>query len=176
MALTDPFTREINTKYVPLGITSSRRSDAIPPDQDIYGFLIGDWAIQSIAHKVDGSQISSEGSWSFRWILHGTAIEDVIGGNRIREDGVWHAGVGIRFYDAADRVWRLTYVEPFTNTVKLLTAQKRGDTIVQTVQGPGPAETWCFESIQPDSFHWISRVADVDARARVDQEIFARRA
>jgi hypothetical protein len=112
-----------------------------------------------------------------RWVLRGAAIQDVIGADALAKNGTFIGGTTVRFYDGIDRSWRVTYVEPISNTVVLLSARKVGSRIVQTViEGfrVGDMETWTFDTITPESYNWIDRVRE-HGTWRTEQEIFATR-
>ena len=174
-----PFTAPNDLHLVPLGLTAALGSARIPASKNIYKSFVGDWTIRSVAYPMHGPSKMTAGRWSFRWILGGSAMEDVIGADDRDARGVWRAGVGVRFYDSAAHLWRISYVEPFTNDVILLTARRIGPNIVQTVVGgtvdPQVQETWTFEEIAPDSFRWIDRIRKHGGAWRVEQEIFATR-
>lgn len=173
--MTTFFTSPTNANLVPLGLVAARRSPRIPASEDIYAPLIGDWTIRSVVHRKDGTGVETHGQWSFRWVLNGSAIEDVIGADTADANGIWQAGIALRFYDDADKTWRVTYVEPFTRTIVLLTARKVGHHIIQTNDERNTAETWTFEEMTPQSFYWVDRVRQYDGTMWVQQEIFATR-
>lgn len=161
-------------RLVPLGLTSEHRNVQIPQSADFFGALIGDWKIRSVFHE-KGRSVEVDGIWSFRWILNGTAVEDVIGTAQQNASAIFKGGVAIRYYQPATKTWLQTYIEPISNSVTQLTVRKEGHRIVQTVHGSKPVETWTFENIGPQSFYWVDRFAEANGSARVYQEIFATR-
>ncbi|MHB8355060.1 MAG: hypothetical protein ACYDDQ_00005 [Vulcanimicrobiaceae bacterium] len=123
-----------DNRMIPLGLVAATRSAAIPPEDDYYGPMIGDWNIRSVIHQSDGSEQTSLGVWSFRWVLSGIAIQDVIGARAPGEHGNWYAGITLRYYEPKNRGWRIVYVEPFTASVESLLARREGTEIVQRSQ------------------------------------------
>jgi uncharacterized protein len=172
-----PFAPPSDLRLVPLGLTAARMGPNVPESRDIYAPMIGDWKILSVTYATNGVKHRTNGHWSFRWVLHGSAIQDVIGADVVAKNGTFIGGTTVRFYDRADGSWRVTYVEPISNTVVLLSARQVGSSIVQTVIGGfrvGDMETWTFDKITPDSYHWIDRVWQ-HGSWRTEQEIFATR-
>jgi hypothetical protein len=43
----------------------------------LYGWLIGDWAMQAVIYADDGTQHTGRGEIHFGWVLEGRAIQDV---------------------------------------------------------------------------------------------------
>ena len=43
----------------------------------LYGWLIGDWAMDAVIPMADGSTHTGPGEISFAWVLEGRAIQDV---------------------------------------------------------------------------------------------------
>lgn len=162
-------------RSVPLGLAAEHRNAEIPASDDFFGPMIGDWKIRSVFHTKHGV-VEVQGIWSFRRILNGTAVEDVIATVKQDDDKFFRGGVAVRYYQPSTRTWLQTYIEPISNTVQKLIGRKEGERIVQTVQGSNPVETWTFEKFSPNSFYWVDRFAAGNGNpARVDQEIFATR-
>src|SRR5262245_48388423 len=55
---------------------TSRLPD-IHPEDDLYGFCIGSWELDVIAHPEDGNDTHSTGEAHFARVLDGRAVQDV---------------------------------------------------------------------------------------------------
>jgi hypothetical protein len=161
-------------KLVPIGLAAAHRNEQIPPDHDFFGPLVGDWNVKSIVHKKDGTRSEWDGVWSFRWILNGSAIEDVLSAKEQNPDQLLLAAIGLRSYDPTNQTWRMINFEPFSNTIQELRVVRAGGKLVETVLGSDPVETWTFENITPASFYWVDRYAERTG-IRVQQEILGTR-
>ena len=162
-------------KSVPLGLAAEHRNAEIPASDDFFGPMIGDWKIRSVFHQKHRI-VEVRGIWSFRWILNGTAVEDVIATVKQDNNKFFRGGVAVRYYQPSTKTWLQTYIEPISNTVQEVIGRKERGRIVQTVQGSNPVETWTFEKITANSFYWVDRyAAGKGSPARVGQEIFGTR-
>ena len=56
---------------------SDSRSDKIPEDRDIFGALIGEWAIVWMDHLGTAQERKVPGEWIFSRVLDGSAVQDV---------------------------------------------------------------------------------------------------
>jgi len=43
----------------------------------LYGWLVGDWTMETVMHTPDGKTNERQGKISFAWVLEGRAIQDV---------------------------------------------------------------------------------------------------
>ena len=59
----------------------------------LYGWLIGDWTMEAVIDRDDGTRYHGTGSIHFGWVLEGRAIQDVW-----ILPGVFH-GTTLRVYD-----------------------------------------------------------------------------
>ena len=85
------------------------------PDMDLkeklmlFGQFVGDWDIVECRYtQADGTEVKMSGEVHFRWILGGTAIQDVWMGSRKDSQTVTLFGATIRFYDPKIDAWRST--------------------------------------------------------------------
>lgn len=151
------------------------RHPSLSGEDAIYSGLIGDWSIRSVSHGSDGKR-TSVGTWQFRWVLEGLAIEDVIQGH-VMPGSTYVGGIALRFYDTQQKLWRIVYVEPPTNTIIELAARRSGIKIVQEGRSGKKSHRWTFERIAAHSFYWTERVSSDGGKTwRLAQEIHANRA
>ena len=137
----------------------------------LYGWLIGDWEMDSIIHKDDGTTQSGRGEIHFGWVLEGRAIQDVW-----VLPGVFY-GTTLRIYDPALDAWHIQWSDPLRQVYARQIGRKRGNDIVQ--EGTDHAGThvrWSFTEIMPSSFHWLGeRSPDGGKTWQLQAEFFARR-
>jgi hypothetical protein len=156
----------------------------------MFGQLVGSWAVEIVDHQPDGTQWPGRGEWHFSWILQGRAIQDVwISPPRAeRPAALEHAfknrfGTTIRVYDATSRVWHVTWNNPPNGDHVDLTAPvtdeslASGSQIVQEGRLPdGTRKRWSFRDITRDSFRWLGEASRDEGRSwQIEQEMWARR-
>lgn len=163
-------------------IPTSRSSD-IPPEDDVYGFLVGSWALDVVAYPDEGNATHSTGEAHFARVLDGRAIQDVFI-NPQRTDrtpdspkfGNWY-GTTFRYFDPAIHAWRVFWFNPDDGVRAELIARRRGSDIVQEGHFPdGTPIRWTFSEITPDSCHWRGERLEPDGKTwRLQVEFQARR-
>jgi hypothetical protein len=153
-------------------------------DGRLYAGLIGSWEVEVIDYDAGGNRRTSAGEWHFGWALEGRAVEDVFivpkraerrgsepprAGNRY--------GASIRYYDPAEKAWRLVWINPVTGASNSLVARKEGDAIVQEgLDRDGARIRWSFVAIERDRFHWVGEESvDGGATWRKGADFFGRR-
>jgi len=147
----------------------------------LFGQLVGDWEIESQWFLPDGVTPVGKGEIHFRWILNGTAIQDVFSG-RVENPppGFPSTGIGttIRFYDPKIDAWRVTWIVPSGSVIQNFVAQAVGDEIIlegKTVDGKYP-ERWILSEITAHSFEWRAVEShDNEKTWQITQKISARR-
>lgn len=162
---------------------SEGRSDEIPAEHDVYGWLVGGWHIDVIEYPDSGDVRRGTGEVHFAWALEGRAIQDVWimppRGARPRPRAAIgnRYGTTIRVYDPAHRVWRITWINPVTGKHNRLTGLQRDGEIVQNgVDDDGSLMRWRFIDIRPDAFRWLGESSvDGGASWRLAVEFLARR-
>jgi hypothetical protein len=166
-------------------------ADAPAPDRaaklGLYGWLIGSWEADVVAHSPDGASHRGEGEIHFGWALQGRAIQDVWMIPRLKDRrsdapvlpvaGNWY-GTTLRIYDPAMDAWRIYWIDPATNAFYAQIGRRRGPDIVQEgMTESGWMSRWRFTAIAPRSFHWLGEVSgDKGASWRLVVEVLARRA
>jgi uncharacterized protein len=158
-------------------------SSEIPREDRIYDRLIGSWKARVIDYDDDGSKREGRGEWHFGYVLEGRAVQDVwispsrverstnasIVGNRY--------GTSIRSYDAVEKRWHVTWINPVSGAINLLVARRDGGDIVQEGRDDdGNTMRWVFTDIEEDSARWYGeRSMDGGRTWRLDAEFFLRR-
>lgn len=134
-----------------------------------YGWLIGVWDVELIDFLEDGSRYEQRGEWHFSWTLEGRAIQDVlIAPRRSERNGSSSRlgdryGTSIRIYDANERLWRVTWINPVTGAHDELTGRKiDGDVVQQGMRSSGQSIRWVFTNITPDSCLWYGEALQAD--------------
>jgi hypothetical protein len=137
----------------------------------LYGWLIGDWEMDSVIHKDDGTKQSGHGAIHFGWVLEGRAIQDVW-----ILPGVFY-GTTLRIYDPGLDAWHILWSDPLHQVYMRQIGRARGDDIVQEGKDDASAGVrWSFTAVTPNSFRWLGeRSADGGATWKLQVEFFARR-
>ena len=150
-------------------LLSTQRSPIIPPEDDWFAPLLGDWAFDFR----DGGRVLS-GEWYFRRALGGTAIQDIFicpaRGTPPQPDGEY--GAAIRMFNAKAGCYDMAYC--CEGHVRLLTFVKEGERLVGT-PADNPAGKWVFCEIGVDTFHWQNCTVLEDGTWRVNSDVYARR-
>jgi hypothetical protein len=134
-----------------------------------YDWLIGVWDAELIDFLEDGSRHEQRGEWHFSWTLEGRAVQDVLIAprrfkrNRSGPRMADRYGTSIRFYDAKEKVWRITWINPVTGARDELTGRKIGADVVQEGRAPdGRPFRWVFTRITPKSCLWYGEILQAD--------------
>ena len=161
---------------------ASEHADAL----SLYGQFVGDWESEIITITPDGGRHHGQGEIYFGWILEGRAIQDVWMTPRRKDRrpgapvlpvaGNWY-GTTIRAYDPTQGAWRITWIDPATNSYRQQIGRKQGSDIVQEgTTDSGALSRWSFTEIRPNSFRWKAEVSsDKGATWRLVVEVFAHR-
>ena len=158
-------------------------SPDIDSDEDLYGFLIGDWQLDVVAHDDEGNVTHSTAEAHVAWVLDGRAILDTFINPR-RSDRTtdspkfanWY-GITFRFFDPAIRMWHVFWFNPEDGVRAELIARRRGNDVVQEGHFPdGTRIRWTFSEIMPDSCLWLGERLERDGKTwRLQVEFRARR-
>jgi hypothetical protein len=112
----------------------------------LYGQFVGSWDVES--------SLAGKGEWHFRWILGGTAIQDVIYPAGAPAD---KHGITVRTYEPRAGIWHLFYTCPSDGEYVLMTGRQEGDRIVQLgrrLDDPQHRLRWSFHEIRSNSYRW----------------------
>jgi hypothetical protein len=125
----------------------------------LFGQFVGDWNVDSVIIQQGDVRIRNKGEWHFRWILDGTAVQDVfqlhdVDGNRGSPPSSY--GTTVRVYDSQKDLWHVAYVSGTAHSIRRFEARRVGDEIVMDSADSGPRYRWVFSQIHEDSFHWRS--------------------
>ena len=151
------------------------RAPEIPPEADVYGWLIGDWELDVVYYLQDVRSRAIKGSAHFGWVLEGRAVQDVW---QYRVEGVSSTyGTTIRIFDATLGAWRVTWVNPITGWRDELIGRRVGEELVQIGRhADGTPIRWRFVEITNDSFRWLGEALNNDGETwRLEAEFHGRR-
>jgi hypothetical protein len=137
----------------------------------LYGWLIGDWAMDAIIHRDDGARHADRGEIHFGWVLEGRAIQDVW-----ILPGIFH-GTTLRVYDPSLDAWHILWIDPLRQFYVRQIGRARGKDIVQEGSDDAGGRTrWSFTEIAPHSFRWLGeRSADGGATWHLQADFHARK-
>lgn len=150
----------------------------------LYGWLIGNWEMDTVYHLPDGATRKGQGEIHFGWALQGRAIQDVWrvpGRNPDGPDDPSKSqmyGTTLRVYDPGIDAWHILWSDPVKQYYSRQIGRARNGEIVQEgTDDNGTLARWRFTEIEPDAFHWLGeRSADGGENWRLEVEFFVRRA
>jgi hypothetical protein len=155
----------------------------------LYGWLVGSWESEIIAHEESGARHTHRGEIHAGWVLEGRALQDVCmippraerradaPLPRLPVTGAWY-GTTLRVYDPGIDAWHIFWNDPATQFYARQIGRARGEDIVQEGKlENGAVLRWSFTRIKPQSFHWLGEVStDGGITWRLQVEVLARRA
>ncbi|MGK9232660.1 hypothetical protein KXS07_12760 [Inquilinus limosus] len=150
-------------------------ADGPAPDRaekmGLYGWLIGDWEMDTRLFAEDGTATPGRGEIHFGWALGGRAIQDVW-----ILPGVFF-GTTLRIYDPGLDAWHILWNDPLKQYYTRQIGRAEGRDIVQLGKDEsGAVIRWSFREITPDSFVWrADRSPDGEGDWRLLAEFRARR-
>lgn len=158
-----------------------QRSPEISEANDIYGWLIGSWDldVRYYGTKIDGLK----GEVHFERALEGRAVRDEwIMPPRaqrtpdLRKDQNMY-GTTLRVWDSNIRAWRVTWINPVTNSRDELIGRRVGDRPVQIgSHADSTPIRWIFSEISPNSFRWTGEALQPDGETwKLEGEFHATR-
>src|ERR1700732_181932 len=116
----------------------------------LYGWLIGDWEMDSVLHKEDGTTQRGRGEIHFGWVLQGRAIQDVW-----ILPGVFY-GTTLRVYDPGLEARHILWSDPLRQLYTRQIGRADGSDIVQIGKNDqGVMLRWRFVDTTPNSFRWL---------------------
>ena len=148
-------------------LTAAGRSAEIPADADVYGFLVGSWALD--VHRYSGVDLSHDGvrgELHAAWVLEGRAIQDV-----------WIMPERSARHPALPRGQITLSAEPDRKPLRTAGRPAIGSDIVQLgTRANRVATRWRFVEITADSFHWLGDALQPDgATWTLEGEFLTRR-
>jgi hypothetical protein len=162
-------------------------TDGPAPDRaekmGLYGWLIGQWEMDTVYHLDGGATRRSRGEIHFGWVLEGRAIQDVwivpARSEHRADPPAWgdFYGTTLRVYDPALDAWHILWNDPVKQYYSRQIGRRRGRDIVQEGKDDtGAAVRWSFTEITSDSFRWLGeRSPDGGTTWQLQAEFFARR-
>ena len=147
----------------------------IPPDADVYGWLVGSWNLDVVHYLADVRSRGIRGQAHFARVLEGRAVQDVW---IMKEDGIVNTyGTTLRVWDPSIQAWRVTWCNPITGRRNELVGRRAGRDLVQIgTHADGTPIRWIFTDITNDSFRWTGEVLEPDAAGwKLEAEFHARR-
>ena len=147
------------------------RSPEIPEAADVYGWLIGSWELDVRTYGEAVAAGSLKGEAHFEWVLEGRAVQDIWIMPRRTERTVEvdktknMYGTTLRVWDPAIQAWRVTWINPVSNSRDELIGRWIGEDIVQIgSHADGTPIRWIFTEITKDSFHWTGEALQPDGK------------
>jgi hypothetical protein len=127
--------------------------------------FVGTWDCDYASFKEDGTTEHAKGEVIFGWVLDGRAVQDIWTWIENGSSGERKLGTTVRFFDAKIGKWRITWIDPVSPTIKLLTGCAVGDRIVLEGKAEdGVWMRWSFNDIRKDSFIWRGEKSRDDGR------------
>jgi hypothetical protein len=160
------------------------RAPEIPEASDLYGWLVGSWALEVRHYFVDVTALEIRGELHAGRVLEGRGVQDVWimpprGARSKPLDPARNMyGTTLRIWDPEIEAWRITWINPAANHTEQQIGRASGKDIVQLgVRANGTATRWRFTEITPRSFRWIGDALEPDgATWRREGEFLATRA
>ncbi|WP_116136540.1 hypothetical protein [Trinickia diaoshuihuensis] len=168
-------------------LASPGRATQIDEADDVYGWLVGSWALQVLHYRgYDVREQGLTGELHACWVLDGRAIQDVwiMPAREDRRAGRMASdpqndmyGSTLRAWDPGLRAWRISWNNPARGHRETQTGRRIGSEIVQTgARADGQATRWRFTDITAERFHWIGEALDPDGETwRLEGEFIATR-
>ena len=127
---------------------------------ELYGWLIGDWVMDTTVHREDGTTSKGSGEIHFGWVLQGRAIQDVW----ILPD-VFH-GTTLRIYDPELGAWHILWNDPLRQYYARQIGRAQGNDIVQIGKNDsGVMLRWSFTEMTANSFRWLGERSPDDGKS-----------
>ena len=125
-----------------------RPNPKAPKELQQMDFMIGDFDRKERSRQKDGSWSAwVKGEWNSRYFMNGYAIID-----ETYNYGSGNTTTNLRFFDAKDKLWKVTWFkEPGYNTT-YAEGVKEGDNMVMVQKSSG--NRYVFYDIKKDSFEW----------------------
>jgi hypothetical protein len=145
-----------------------------------FGQFVGIWDIDVRYYDADGRcSYHGKWEWSFAWILHGRAIQDVLvslgpADGSAPERDAW--GTTVRYCDLASGQWTIYFLGTTSNITTVLHGGPAGRNVVLAGRDPdGTYNEWTFSDITHDSFTWTGMESSDGERWRRNQLMLATR-
>jgi hypothetical protein len=124
-------------------LSAPGRSPEIPESADVYGWLVGSWALEVLHYAaVDVSGQHIRGEAHFGWVLEGRAMQDVWIMPRYSDRRAGLAktndmyGSTLRVWDAAIQAWRMRWINPVSGHREDQIGRRSGRTSYKWASAP----------------------------------------
>lgn len=156
-------------------LAATGRAPEIPPEHDIYGWLVGSWQLAVVRYLTDVRDRGIRGEAHFGWVLEGRAVQDVW---IMKAESIVNTyGTTFRMWDPALQAWRVTWTNPISGRRDELIGRRLGNDLVQIgTHGDGTPIRWIFTDITSDSFRWLGEALNPDGNTwKLEAEFIGRR-
>jgi hypothetical protein len=144
---------------------ASGRSSEIPPEADLYGWLIGSWDLDVLHYA--GLEVAMKGEAHFGRVLDGRAVQDVwiMPRGQVGDLPYIMYGTTLRVWDASILGWRITWVNPVSMHREEQIGRWSGPDVMQIgCRTDGTPTRWSYTGITADSFHWLGEALLKDGK------------
>jgi hypothetical protein len=126
---------------------------------NVFGRFVGTWDAD-YTEFMDGKAIHSSGELVLGWIMEGHAVQDLFISDPTGLGKEREMGTTLRYFDDKLGKWRVTYIEPGSDSVVKLTGGQEGSRIVLYGEGrQSHLLRWSFNDIKDNSFTWRGEVS-----------------
>ena len=157
------------TLELPTALLSAGRAPDLPEANDLYGWLIGSWALDVRRYAgVDLTGRGVRGEVHAARVLEGRGIQDAWimpprGARPGPGDPMNMYGTTLRTWDPALQAWRIAWSNPARSHYEQQIGRRHGNDIVQLgSRGNGIATRWTFTDIAAHSFRWQGHALAAD--------------
>jgi hypothetical protein len=157
------------TLELPRALLSPERSPDIPEADDVYGWLVGSWALDVRRYAgIDLAGRGIRGELHAARVLEGRGIQDTWimpprGARPGPDEPMNMYGTTLRTWDPALRAWRIAWSNPARNHYEQQIGRWHGKDIIQLgSRAGGVATRWSFTEITARSFRWLGHALAPD--------------
>jgi len=157
------------TLELPRALLGPERAPDIPEADDVYGWLIGSWALDVRRYAgIDLAGRGLRGELHAARVLEGRGIQDTWimpprGARPGPDEPMNMYGTTLRTWDPALHAWRIAWSNPARNHYEQQIGRWHGKDIIQLGSRPnGVATRWSFTEITARSFRWLGHALASD--------------
>ena len=128
---------------------------SLADEAHVCGRFVGRWDVDYGERADDGRWTHYPGELIVGWVMDGRALQDLFINDPMKPGEERGMGTTLRFFDVKSKKWRVTYIEPMSDSVVQLSGGQEGDRIVLYGEGHrGSKLRWSFNDIKENSFTW----------------------
>jgi len=128
---------------------------SLADEAQVFGRFVGTWDVDYGERADGGKWTHYPGELIVGWVMDGRALQDLFISDPMTPGGERGMGTTLRYFDVKSKKWRVTYIEPVSDTVAQLSGGQEGDRIVLYGEGhQGSKLRWSFNDIKENSFTW----------------------